>query len=267
MAALVILVIAANGGAEDAGQEDETATVETSIPTPGVEVTTTTTTERPTTTEAPPTTTTTTTTSAPPRLTVTRVIDGDTVDLSDGSTVRLIGIDTPERGVCGYGEAAERLRQLVEGKAVTLVPGARDDRDRYGRLLRYIEVDGLDVDLEMIRGGHARARYDSRDGYGRHPREDAYVAADASNPPTPGCAASQPPTAPTARPQVTGPPAVPSGSGCHPSYVGACVPAGVEDVDCAGGKGNGPEYVTGPIRVVGPDEYGLDGNKDGMACE
>lgn len=54
---------------------------------------------------------------------------------------------------------------------------------------------------------------------------------------------------------------------CHPSYQGACVPVGVEDVDCAGGGGNGPFYVEGPIRVTGPDPYGLDRDGDGVACE
>jgi hypothetical protein len=53
---------------------------------------------------------------------------------------------------------------------------------------------------------------------------------------------------------------------CHPSYEGACVPI-ASDVDCAGGKGNGPEYVRGPIYVVGPDEYELDRDGDGIACE
>ena len=53
---------------------------------------------------------------------------------------------------------------------------------------------------------------------------------------------------------------------CHPSYEGACVPIGVEDVDCAGGNGNGPYYV-GRVRVVGPDVYKLDGDGDGIGCE
>jgi hypothetical protein len=39
------------------------------------------------------------------------------------------------------------------------------------------------------------------------------------------------------------------------------------DVDCAGGSGNGPAYVRGPVYVVGPDVYGLDRDGDGVACE
>lgn len=53
---------------------------------------------------------------------------------------------------------------------------------------------------------------------------------------------------------------------CHPSYEGRCVPI-ASDVDCAGGSGNGPEYVRGPVRVVGPDVYDLDRDGDGVACE
>lgn len=53
---------------------------------------------------------------------------------------------------------------------------------------------------------------------------------------------------------------------CHPSYEGECVPI-TSDADCAGGSGNGPAYVQGPVRVVGPDDYGLDRDGDGIACE
>lgn len=55
-------------------------------------------------------------------------------------------------------------------------------------------------------------------------------------------------------------------SGCDPNYSG-CVPI-ASDVDCEGGSGNGPAYVSGPVRVTGSDIYGLDGNdNDGIGCE
>jgi len=53
---------------------------------------------------------------------------------------------------------------------------------------------------------------------------------------------------------------------CDPNYSGACVPI-ASDVDCAGGSGNGPAYVTGPVRVIGTDIYGLDNDNDGIGCE
>ena len=54
-------------------------------------------------------------------------------------------------------------------------------------------------------------------------------------------------------------------SSCDPNYTG-CVPID-SDVDCAGGSGNGPSYVWGPVRVIGRDIYRLDGDNDGIGCE
>ena len=51
---------------------------------------------------------------------------------------------------------------------------------------------------------------------------------------------------------------------CHPSYV-PCLEI-VSDYDCAGGSGNGPLY-TGRVQVIGPDDYGLDRDGDGIGCE
>ncbi|MGW4500318.1 G5 domain-containing protein [Micromonospora sp. NPDC004336] len=53
---------------------------------------------------------------------------------------------------------------------------------------------------------------------------------------------------------------------CDPNYSGACVPI-ASDVDCAGGSGNGPAYVEGPVRVVGRDIYDLDRDGDGIGCD
>lgn len=57
----------------------------------------------------------------------------------------------------------------------------------------------------------------------------------------------------------------PQSSKCDPNYSG-CVPI-ASDVDCAGGSGNGPAYVSGPIRVIGNDIYDLDRDGDGTACD
>ncbi|PJE74634.1 MAG: hypothetical protein COV01_00395 [Candidatus Taylorbacteria bacterium CG10_big_fil_rev_8_21_14_0_10_41_48] len=52
---------------------------------------------------------------------------------------------------------------------------------------------------------------------------------------------------------------------CHPSYSG-CLRADASDYDCIGGSGNGP-YYAGPVRVTGPDVFGLDRDGDGWGCE
>lgn len=100
----------------------------------------------------------------PPRKTtgvnVIRVIDGDTVVLSDGRTVRYIGIDTPERGQPFYEAAKNFNRKLVQGKEVELEFDV-ERYDHYGRLLAYVFVRDKDgrrifVNAEMVRNGFAR---------------------------------------------------------------------------------------------------------------
>ena len=60
--------------------------------------------------------------------------------------------------------------------------GRSEDRAHYGRCLRYVNVGSLDAGRHLIIEGLADARYDSRDGYGFHPREADYVALDAAHP-------------------------------------------------------------------------------------
>ena len=57
-----------------------------------------------------------------------------------------------------------------------------------------------------------------------------------------------------------------SAKSCDPNYTGACVPI-ASDVDCEGGDGDGPEYISGPVRVVGSDIYELDDDGNGIGCE
>jgi hypothetical protein len=72
-----------------------------------------------------------------------------------------------------------------------------------------------------------------------------------------------PPPAPAPVPEA---PAADAGGGCDSNYSGPCVPI-ASDVDCAGGSGNGPAYVSGPVFVVGSDIYDLDRDGDGIACD
>ncbi len=183
----------------------------------------------------------------PPRTwLVVHVVDGDTVDLGNGETVRLVGIDTPEQGECGYEKAADALSALVLGREVVLAD-SDEDRDQYGRLLRYVDVDGVDAGLRLVQRGLAIARYDSRDGYGFHPREPQYVAADRGTKPL----------CPTRPDGFAGTGGGQQGN-CAPGY-SPCVPAFPPDVDCGD--------VNGPVSVSGTDPHGLDGDGDGTACE
>lgn len=67
------------------------------------------------------------------------VIDGDTIVLEGGERVRLLGIDTPERGECFAAEASDFVRQWLTGQSVRLESDVTD-RDTYERLLRHVFV-------------------------------------------------------------------------------------------------------------------------------
>ena len=101
---------------------------------------------------------------------VVRVIDGDTVELASGERVRYVGLDTPEMGEdpeCGAQEATDLNRRLVEGKRVKLLAGP-ENADSFGRLLRYVFVDGIFVNAELVRTGHAVSRiYHPEEPFGR----------------------------------------------------------------------------------------------------
>ena len=60
---------------------------------------------------------------------------------------------------------------------------------------------------------------------------------------------------------------LPPRSDCSPCYPDVCLKVGVGDYDCAGGSGDGPNYVRGPVRVVGCDPFGLDRDGEGCGCE
>jgi endonuclease YncB( thermonuclease family) len=94
--------------------------------------------------------------------TVTSVVDGDTLNaqVAGGPAleVQLIGIDAPEPGDCGGGEATGHLRQLALGRNVTLVsdPMLSQFESPESRPLFYVDRDdGLDVGLELVRAGWA----------------------------------------------------------------------------------------------------------------
>ena len=95
----------------------------------------------------------------PVSATIARVADGDSLVLEGGERVRLLQIDAPELGggECHGREAARELERLLEpGDRVRLErdPGL-DDRDRHGRLLRYVHAGEQHVNVELVRRGAA----------------------------------------------------------------------------------------------------------------
>ena len=92
---------------------------------------------------------------------VTRVSDGDSIVVTIHGTeqrVRLLGVDAPEHGECGSDAAADRLRELIDDRQVEIIADPEADPiDRHGRILGYVEVDGVDAGGTMIAEGYAAA--------------------------------------------------------------------------------------------------------------
>jgi endonuclease YncB( thermonuclease family) len=110
--------------------------------------------------------------------TVDHWADGDTV-VTELGTVRLIGINAPDVGECGYEDATRLAESLAPaGTTVTLtLPAAHDDTDDYERLLRYVAAGTSDLGLRQVKNG-SQAKYDSTDGYDEHPRQRKYRKQD-----------------------------------------------------------------------------------------
>ena len=82
-------------------------------------------------------------------------IDGDTIDIK-GERVRLVQIDTPELGTCYAKQARQYTQNFIEGE-VKLVRDLRlDNKDIYGRSLRYVIKGERNLNLELVEGGYAK---------------------------------------------------------------------------------------------------------------
>jgi endonuclease YncB( thermonuclease family) len=93
------------------------------------------------------------------RLTVIRVIDGDTFEVlydEEPTSVRVFGIDAPEVGESGGWESTQALRRLLGNRRVTMVFPGPKKRDSFGRLLAIVYVDGTNVGHWLVQNGFAR---------------------------------------------------------------------------------------------------------------
>jgi micrococcal nuclease len=220
-------------------------------------------------TTVPPTTVTIVAAHMPPGvdgpLPVARVVDGDTIKVSTGVTLRLIGMDTPEtvdprKPVQCFGpEASTRAHELLDNTSVSLEYDSTQGRlDRYGRTLAYVWMsDGRLYNQLMIEDGFAHeytysAPYKYQAAFIAAQQDARQTARGLWSPAT--CAGD------TATP-TSGIGVVPAPTpGCDPSYPGVCIPSPPPDLDC----GDIPERN---FAVVGADPHRFDGNHDGIGCE
>lgn len=206
--------------------------------------------------------------------TVTRVVDGDTIKFESRgfeSTMRLIGIDTPETKRPGYpvqcggpAASAEAARLLPRGTSIRAVSDpSQDARDKYGRFLGYVYLAGRggargSINYRLVRRGFAKTYV-----YGQIPFRYAgqFLAGEIAakkarlgvwGPPCNGDT-TKPQSAPVRAPGS-------SARGCDPNYVGACIPLPPPDLDCG-------DITARRFRIVGTDVHRFDSDGDGIACE
>ena len=173
-----------------------------------------------------------------------RVIDGDTFTTAGPQSVRLFGVDAPERGEQCYTEATERLNELA-GDQVRVELGPRA-KDRYGRLLYYsYTADGRSIDELLVQEGLAKPW--TQDGQHRDHLVGTIRGVKSGGV---GCLWKHQPTFPQSlREQLKGQ--------CDPSYPNACIPP---DLDCG-------DISQRRFRVLRPDPHGFDRDRDGIGCE
>jgi micrococcal nuclease len=201
--------------------------------------------------------------SAPVR--VVAVVDGDTIKVATGETLRLIGVDTPETVdprapvQCFGREASARAHALLDGATVRLEHDPTQGRfDRYGRTLAYVWMsDGRLYNEVIIAEGYAH-EYTYAIPY-RY-RERFRVAEASAREAGRGLWAPTTCAGDTSRPAGAIPPTPGGGPACDPSYLGVCIPPPPPDLDCA-------DVPHRRFSVVGADPHRFDGDRDGIGCE
>ncbi|MBC7119062.1 MAG: thermonuclease family protein [Methanobacteriaceae archaeon] len=87
------------------------------------------------------------------------VVDGDTLDVEGVGRIRLVGVNTPERGQSGYWEAKDFVEKMCLGKTVYLDIDDAKNYDKYGRILAVVYVDDMNLNAELLRRGYAEIMY------------------------------------------------------------------------------------------------------------
>lgn len=87
---------------------------------------------------------------------VTKVIDGDTIEISGGKRLRYIGIDTPETDQCFGKQATDFNKSLVLGKSVKIIEDVQK-LDKYGRILAYVYTEQGFINMALVEEGYAKA--------------------------------------------------------------------------------------------------------------
>lgn len=109
---------------------------------------------------------------------VQAVVDGDTIELDDGTRVRLLLADTPEttggKNECFGQDAVAYTRGLVEGLRVQLTYDEAACTDRFGRTLAYVKVGDTELNAELVKRGLACTLFIAPGGQARADEFETY---------------------------------------------------------------------------------------------
>jgi micrococcal nuclease len=200
---------------------------------------------------------------------VTGVVGGDTIYVrlgpGKGEVVRLIGIDAPDPGACGFVEARAFVRRLVGGRRVVLIGDrTQPTRNAQRRRLAYAETGFgrlSDIGRHVLFFGYARVSGAERPYVRLAEYQRAELAAQTAARGTwRSCRASVPPPPPPPPPPAP-PPLLPV---CHASYPTVCIPPPPPDLECSQIPYRG---FTVRHDVANPDPHGFDPDHNGVGCE
>ena len=203
---------------------------------------------------------------------VVSIRDGDTLTISTGEKVRFLQIDTPEISPAEcYGAEARKALVDIIGKSPIILESdsVSDDIDQFGRILRYVKVGRVNVNLRLVEIGAAAPRFYN----GEKGKYSAALLRAAQNakakkiglwktcPLTKLDPSKSVETGPVPNKKL--PTTTPtSSSKCDPNYQG-CIPPYPPDLDCSDIK----RMKLAPIRVIGVDVHKFDGDGDGIGCD
>ena len=169
---------------------------------------------------------------------VTRVLDGDTLDIEGGLRIRLVLVDAPELSESDGPEARDYLTDLCLGSLALI---DEDDfqigDDPYGRVLAVASCGGTNANAAMISTGRAETYY-------VYCSESEFGSMSWT-----GCSSPPPP-----------PPPPPPPGNCDSAYPDVCIPPPPPDLDCG-------DISFRNFRVLSPDPHRFDGDRDGIGCE
>ena len=201
---------------------------------------------------------------------VVRIHDGDTLTISSGEKVRFLQIDTPEisPAECYGAEARKVLVDIIGKSSITLESDSvSDDKDQFGRILRYVMVGKVNINLKLVEIG-AATPYFYKGEKGKYSAQLLKAAQNAKAKKIglwKSCPTAKLEPLKAATTGVAGlalNATTSSDTKCDPNYQG-CLPPYPPDLDCSDIKRMG----LAPIRVIGFDVHKLDGDGDGIGCD